>query len=259
MNRYIIAILSFISGSVALCLYAAIQMSITDCPIALQAYFAPLILGGGTGLFLGIIYFTLKQGKTVLQKEHDDLGSTIEVYKDELDKKDEIITKITITDRITGFYNHKFMVDMLSKKAAEAIRYKHGLAIILMAIDYFQQINDTYGNQLGDEIIVRIGSQIKADIREVDIVGRYIVGRYGRDEFLIILPHCDLNGCNCVGERFRENIEKLLFNEEGLKVTVSGGIGTLNNNDFSAMLMHADEHLHNAIEKGGNQIESYAF
>jgi diguanylate cyclase (GGDEF)-like protein len=179
----------------------------------------------------------------------------------EINRKEEIIRKMRVTDPLTGLYNYRYIMDHLSKKIAEFRRYDAPLSIFLLCIDHFKGINAQYGIELGDEIIVSAAGVIRELLRDSDIVSRY-----SGDEFLILLPHTDVDGAYRTAERIRRSIEALSWDEPLNLVTISGGITALsgkrdvNPQEQSGhllyrLIMYADSLLFKAKTAGGNRIE----
>ncbi|WP_278373921.1 GGDEF domain-containing protein, partial [Idiomarina abyssalis] len=136
-------------------------------------------------------------------------------------------------------------------------RYEDTASVIMMDIDHFKQVNDTYGHQIGDRAIQLIADIILGSQRETDACGRY-----GGEEFVILLPKTSLNDAVLVAERLRKQIEETLlplgkeYNDEQLKLTVSAGVAEFSN-EFSIAenwLEKADAALYESKEKGRNQV-----
>ncbi len=191
----------------------------------------------------------------MLEKKVDELTEALE-------ERDHQLKKLNTMDSLTDLYNYKFIVKRLSESIAESIRYKHPLTVVLFDIDHFKRINTTHGHELGDKILAKMSNSIKNGLRQSDIAGRY-----SGEEFLIILPHTDLDGGYKTAERIRSTIEGLDWNGiPDLKVTVSGGVSALPNpentdpgvkteNILYKLIMKADNLLFKAKESGRNRIE----
>jgi diguanylate cyclase (GGDEF)-like protein len=171
---------------------------------------------------------------------------------DELEEKNKILEKLAVTDSLTRIFNHSHIIDRLGKEIYAARRHSDPLSITMFDIDHFKQINDTYGHQVGDEVLVSVTNTIKDVLREIDIIGRY-----GGEEFLVVMRKTDRKGCYIASERIRKEVEAQEWEHEGLHVTISGGIGTIENDDETAasMIKRADECLYMSKENGRNRIE----
>ncbi len=151
-------------------------------------------------------------------------------------------------DQLTGLYNRRYL-DMKLNELVEIARNEgRKFSIILFDIDNFKKINDTYGHQVGDEVLIKISEAVKETLRETDIFGRW-----GGEEFLVILP--DTEEPCAVAERIRKIVESLKFTSN-LKVSVSLGATVYREKDTpESIINRADEALYTAKEKGKNRTE----
>jgi diguanylate cyclase (GGDEF)-like protein len=162
------------------------------------------------------------------------------------------IKSLSIHDGLTGIYNHAFIVEALKDEVERSRRYGALLSIVLFDIDDFKKVNDTFGHLTGDAVLQKLAELLKASLRAIDIVGRY-----GGEEFLAILPETDgINGY-IVAERFRERVEQEAFsNGEGhINITVSGGVAHYTHGmDVNKLIKMADDNLYAAKREGKNRI-----
>ncbi|MBN2795427.1 MAG: diguanylate cyclase [Clostridia bacterium] len=166
-----------------------------------------------------------------------------------LEEKNRELLELSVTDGLTKVYNHRHIVQVLKDEVNRSERYNHSLSIILLDLDNFKSVNDTYGHQVGDQVLIEVGKTIKNNIREGDVIGRY-----GGEEFLVILPETTLEGAIAVGEKLRKAIASIVYEEKKLNTTVSGGIAIFNHFDFSRMIRIADINLYQAKKDGKNRI-----
>ncbi|NPA10773.1 MAG: GGDEF domain-containing protein [Epsilonproteobacteria bacterium] len=200
----------------------------------------------------------LNCGKVVLNNEEYWVfkkGSEYAVTKLEcLDKYIEDYKKQALYDTLTGCYNRGGSEEFLKKFLDKFIRYKkEPFSIIMLDIDFFKKINDTYGHQAGDEALKFLSSNIKKMIRESDIFGRI-----GGEEFLLILPDTKMAGAMKLAERIKDFFENNSFNYKGeeIKFTISMGITSVSFNDtIETILKRVDDALYEAKRKGRNKIE----
>ena len=170
-----------------------------------------------------------------------------------VDKLVENLQKAAIFDDLTGCYNKKEIEVLLEKFLKEALRYSTPLSIIMLDIDHFKKVNDTYGHLAGDFILKEIANVIKKSIRSSDACGRF-----GGEEFIILLPNTKLSGAMKLAERIRKNIEnyEFVFRNKKIPITVSIGITSASKNDsVFSLIQRADEALYEAKNKGRNRIE----
>jgi diguanylate cyclase (GGDEF)-like protein len=160
----------------------------------------------------------------------------------------ENLSQIAIYDILTQVYNRALLDSILYKSVKYAKRYKLPISIIMLDIDNFKGINDTYGHLEGDRVLKTVASIIKSSIRESDYIFRY-----GGEEFLILLPNTDINGAVVVGEKIRRNIENFNFGLDR-KVTISCGIKQIENFDNPYLdIEQADIYLYIAKKSGKNR------
>ncbi len=168
----------------------------------------------------------------------------------ELEDKNRELAGMVVRDGLTKIYNHRYIFERLETEIHEAQRYGKRLSVIMFDIDNFKTINDSFGHQTGDSVLVDVASALLANFRDVDIVGRY-----GGEEFAVILPETDLASGKLSAERARQSVEKLMFGMKGIKITVSGGVAEYENEDALRLLRKADELLYAAKQNGKNRIE----
>ncbi len=167
----------------------------------------------------------------------------------ELEEKNKMLLEASITDRLTGLFNRGHLMDRFNDEIERAQRYDSEFAIILLDIDNFKNVNDTYGHQAGDLVLKRVARTIHDTMRNVDCVGRY-----GGEEFMVILPHTGLEDAKKAGEKIRVAISEIDFGIPGLRTTISGGIAPFMHFDGTQMIKHADENLYKAKKRGKNMI-----
>ena len=159
------------------------------------------------------------------------------------------------SDRMTNLFNKYYFISQLKKEISYSKRYGKTFSLLMIDIDDFKKINDTYGHQIGDEALKFVSFKIMNSIRENDIAARY-----GGEEFTIILPETDAKAAFLVAERIREIVEKEVLELENYKIriTVSIGIATFPDdaNDWEAIIKKADERLYKAKKAGKNIVIS---
>jgi diguanylate cyclase (GGDEF)-like protein len=168
----------------------------------------------------------------------------------------EEVERTALTDSLTEVYNRRYLMQRLAEEAQRANKKKIKMSILMIDVDYFKKINDEFGHLAGDQVLVDIAQIIKDNTREIDIVGRY-----GGEEFCIVLPDTDKDGAKLAAERIRAAVasEPLKAYDANLKVTVSIGMAIFPKDGLhSAQLIdHADQALYKAKDHGRNRVESY--
>ena len=166
-----------------------------------------------------------------------------------LKKQNQQLLELSLTDPLTGLFNRRALFDKLDYELKRAARIKNYLCLLMLDIDYFKKINDTYGHLIGDEILKGIAEALRNNVRDTDIVGRY-----GGEEFLIVLPDCALSDGINVAEKIRHTIMGSEF-VQNIKITISGGIVEYGNENIEDFINSADLYLYQAKQKGRNRIE----
>jgi diguanylate cyclase (GGDEF)-like protein len=162
---------------------------------------------------------------------------------------------LTIIDELTGLYNYRFFRSKLVDEMRRADRYHQRMALLMIDIDHFKQLNDSQGHQTGNIVLQEISSVLKQSVRDVDIVARY-----GGEEFMVILPQTDIERAGVIAERIRSQIEIAYFsNSQGqryLKVTVSVGVIAYPNGVLSTnqLLEKVDKTMYQAKKEGRNKV-----
>jgi diguanylate cyclase (GGDEF)-like protein len=162
------------------------------------------------------------------------------------------IKLLSIHDSLTGVYNHAFIVKALEEEVGRSERYGSHLTALLLDIDDFKRVNDTYGHLAGDFVLKRVAKVLEAGMRNIDIVGRY-----GGEEFLVILPETVGEQGFAVSERLRSDIEteNFVYGDDVIKVTVSGGIACYSHGvDAKEIIKLADDNMYKAKKVGKNRI-----
>jgi len=160
------------------------------------------------------------------------------------------LEKLAVTDKLTGLYNRIMLDKHLDYNYASYIRYEKVYSIALLDIDLFKLVNDNYGHQVGDDVLQRVASIIKENIRSTDIVGRW-----GGEEFLIISPSTDIEGAKRLAEHIRIKIQDTKF-EAIENLTISAGVVQVGSEVTDEnILKKVDEALYRAKANGRNRVE----
>lgn len=168
----------------------------------------------------------------------------------ELEQKNKELEEKAVHDDLTGLFNHGYMFEQLSYCQQLSWRYNKPLSVIMFDLDHFKQVNDTWGHQVGDAVLKSVSDIIKDAVRQVDIAGRY-----GGEEFMIICPETSLENTLLLAERIREEIASAEIGDQGLKVTISGGVAESQENEpVEKLVNRADELLYTSKHAGRNQI-----
>jgi len=161
--------------------------------------------------------------------------------------------RLSVTDGLTGLANRQHLEALLTSEILRSRRYRTPLTLVMLDVDYFKSVNDTFGHQEGDEVLITVAAIIKNLCRSQDVAARY-----GGEEFLLILPETNGAGARVIAERVREEVESHQFNHEGKahSVTISCGIAEINNEKdqgLASLIGVADQALYQAKESGRNR------
>ncbi|MCE1253048.1 MAG: diguanylate cyclase [Anaerolineae bacterium] len=163
---------------------------------------------------------------------------------------------LATNDTLSGLYNRRYLFELARIEIERSSRYNCPLSVVIMDIDYFKRVNDTYGHPVGDQIIQTIGDVCRKSLRAVDIVGRY-----GGEEFVFLLPETDAKHAEMVMDRLRRKIAAMPFETSagGVHITVSMGISFIEPgvNDIGYLLDAADKALYRAKQTGRNKVVIY--
>ncbi len=178
-----------------------------------------------------------------------------EKINNELLENNTLLQEQSIRDGLTNLYNHRFMMELLEQEIKKSDKNKTELCLMMLDIDYFKRVNDNYGHQTGDRVLNMVAKLIKLNVRDYDYVGRY-----GGEEFLVLLPGISLKEACQIAENIRESIQNYNFTTRELKVsnlniTISIGLTKYQSEDIKAFINRADTLLYQAKEKGRNRTE----
>ncbi|SFP03159.1 diguanylate cyclase [Hydrogenimonas thermophila] len=215
-----------------------------------------------------VIFITAKTDEDSIEKAYDIGGADyvtkpfrpkelLSRVKKEL-KLQELMKELKLlasTDPMTKLYNRRYFTNVSQHILEIAKRENQSLSLVMLDIDKFKNINDTYGHQIGDEVIISLANELTQNQRKSDIVSRY-----GGEEFVVLLPNTSLEEAIGVAEKLREKIDLKtinLDNYEKLKFTISLGVSEVkvfNEKNIEKALKRADDALYTAKESGRNRV-----
>ncbi len=178
----------------------------------------------------------------------------VKKLQDELLSTLKKLEHLSVTDHLTGLYNRRHLMELLQREFDRSVRYSSKLSIIMVDIDHFKHFNDRYGHLTGDMVLVKVAEELRNNLRKHDIIGRY-----GGEEFVIILPETDVRGAMTVAERYRKRISEKNFGSDKtpLRVTISLGVAGYPEHpikDIDDLLRLADTALYKAKREGRNRV-----
>jgi diguanylate cyclase (GGDEF)-like protein len=160
------------------------------------------------------------------------------------------LLELSITDKLTGLYNRQKTDEKLLEEQRKVDRYPtYECSVILIDVDYFKSINDQYGHQSGDHVLRQIAQILQENLRQTDVIGRW-----GGEEFIIILPHTPMGKADSVAEHLRYSVEHYPFGLDQ-SITISIGIGKLfRDQGIHETIKYIDSALYEAKNSGRNRI-----
>jgi diguanylate cyclase (GGDEF)-like protein len=162
------------------------------------------------------------------------------------------VSRQAVTDELTGLTNHRRFQELMSLEVEQVRRYHHPVGLIMLDIDDFKSVNDTYGHQQGDLVLRRVARVLADTSRDADFPARY-----GGEELALILPHTDMEGSYAIAERIRTAVEALRIprvDQEGtLRVTASLGVAAATDGTKEEIIAEADAALYEAKRQGKNR------
>ena len=174
----------------------------------------------------------------------------------------EAIYRMMTIDGLTETFNKRYFKEVMEQEVSRGLRYARDLALIMMDLDHFKNVNDTYGHLAGDHVLKQCAKHMQSVIRRHDTLARY-----GGEEFILLLPEVDKSGAMVIGEKIRSMIESasFVFHNTEIKVTVSLGVADIKEHsslldfssdsfDIDALIELADTRLYVAKRRGRNQV-----
>jgi len=168
-------------------------------------------------------------------------------------KTEEVLIKLASTDPLTGVFNRREFLQLADQEGHRSQRYGRPLSVMILDIDHFKKLNDTYGHAAGDKALQKFAQVCSNALRSIDIFGRW-----GGEEFVALLPETDVDGASVIAERLRRMVEEstVVYNETNIKLTCSIGVGQYTSTETSvdAPLGRADQAVYEAKESGRNRV-----
>ncbi|MFT3708929.1 MAG: GGDEF domain-containing protein [Archangium sp.] len=163
------------------------------------------------------------------------------------------IYRMTTVDGLTQVFNRRYFEDAIERELSRSRRYSRPLSLVLIDIDHFKKINDTWGHLAGDAVLKDVARTVRTRTRREDVLARY-----GGEEFALLLPEIDLKGASLLAEKVRKLVEKhtFTFDGEDIDVTLSAGVSTVQKKgeDAQELIRKADEKLYEAKSAGRNRV-----
>lgn len=176
--------------------------------------------------------------------------------KETIERENQELRKQTLHDSLTKIYNRRFFDETLNKELSRCCRAAKTVGVVFADIDHFKQLNDTYGHQFGDEVLVAVAESFRRTLREADVLARY-----GGEEFVVLLYQPSEEGVQRAAERMRSELESMELTFEGQRVPVTASLGAViafpsrEEKDLAEQLLKAaDEAMYEAKQAGRNRV-----
>jgi two-component system cell cycle response regulator len=190
--------------------------------------------------------------------ELDLMNKKLNALTEELSRKNAVLADLAARDGLTDLYNHRYFHEFMKKNVHQSQRYGRPLAIVLLDIDHFKILNDTYGHQIGDQVLKELAEILRNSVRKSDVIARY-----GGEEFAVIMPETDFRGAAIAAENIRSKVEEHKFlasSQQAIQFTISLGVAQLSESMDGAMglMGAADSSLYQAKRNGRNRVCVYS-
>ncbi|BBF85633.1 diguanylate cyclase [Aquitalea magnusonii] len=207
--------------------------------------------------------WALRDGR-MLERDHvpifieGRLRSVLWVYRDisSRKKQEEALRQLATTDALTGIANRRSFMEKLVDEFARFLRFGNPVAVLMLDIDHFKQVNDTWGHAVGDKVLHDFAALCQQEVRQVDVLGRL-----GGEEFAVILPGCGMAGALALAERLREAVRAHVVHvgEASLQIHTSIGVSCFSRQqqDAAVALALADQALYEAKLAGRDQVKAF--
>ncbi len=203
-------------------------------------------------------FLILQDTQDELRRHKSELEQIVLERTEKLRRANQEIRNLSVIDKLTGCYNRRYISDNLDREIRRSLRYKRSISLAMFDIDWFKIVNDTYGHQCGDRILVELAKKVKSCVREkVDWIARY-----GGDEFLLVMTETGEEQALQICQRIRKSVGEMQVEWKGrvIPITLSFGIAGFDHFDVPGsvdadeLVRVADESLYKAKQAGRNRV-----
>ncbi|QKI88889.1 sensor domain-containing diguanylate cyclase [Thiomicrorhabdus xiamenensis] len=193
---------------------------------------------------------SLKKAEQILKQHNKHLEHEVSKRTEELSRALREMEAISVKDKLTGLFNRHKLDQTLADYLSLAGRYQMPFGLIIVDLDNFKEINDTFGHHAGDHLLQAVADIMHESSRKTDIIGRW-----GGDEFLIIVPHADEKALYAYTDHIRSRIQNHSFAKVSAKLTVSAGATLYQpGDDTESILLRADKALYDSKNRNKNRV-----
>ena len=191
-----------------------------------------------------------------VKRDEDNVPISIMEINRDITERQALLTKLELQarqDYLTGLNNRGYFMELAERELKKALRYGHHFTVLMLDIDHFKKINDSFGHKAGDQVLKSLAEIFRITLREGDIVGRV-----GGEEFVVLLPETNVDGAVTVAERIRQTVETTTVSVSGSKihftVSIGGSEPTFQECTLDLLLNQADNMLYQAKNSGRNRL-----
>jgi diguanylate cyclase (GGDEF)-like protein len=190
----------------------------------------------------------------MLQTQLAEKTASLEAEIDRRIKAEQGLVELASLDPLTGIYNRRAFYELAEKELIRKQRYGNSITLLMMDIDHFKRVNDSYGHLAGDHVLIAFAALCQRSLRSFDLVARY-----GGEEFIVFLPRTDLQNGISIAERLRKALAQTEFDFEGIAISITISIGVVNldageSATLPELIDRADQALYHAKQIGRNQV-----
>ncbi|HEV7571420.1 MAG TPA: GGDEF domain-containing protein, partial [Thermoanaerobaculia bacterium] len=186
--------------------------------------------------------------------------ANVETANAELLRRNSALSEISARDALTGLYNRWYVMEKIDSEMNRSLRHRSPVSLIMLDIDHFKRVNDSFGHSAGDRVLRSVGQVLRDSCRVYDVAGRY-----GGEEFCVVLPETKVGNTTVVAERIRERLAASRFEvgSDSVVVTASIGIAGIDSIESevalspSILIDRADQALYSAKHRGRNRVEMW--
>jgi len=184
-----------------------------------------------------------------LSRMNTELEQIVGERTRELVEKNQALERLSITDRLTGLYNRVRLEAILEEEFARAERYRTSFSLVMVDVDHFKLVNDNFGHEAGDQVLIDFAKILHDHVRRADVVGRW-----GGEEFLVICREAPLDVAKAVAEKLRQIVDEHDFPAVGHKTSSFGVAAYAPGDTIKSIMQRADAALYRAKSQGRNRV-----
>ncbi len=201
------------------------------------------------------LYTKLRDLNSKLEEKVEERTADLVEANERLSVLNQQLEQLSITDSLTHAFNRRFFMDRIRQEVKRANRYGTDVSLLMIDVDHFKKVNDTYGHPAGDRVLVAVAELITSHLRETDVLARY-----GGEEFALIATPMDREGAGALAERVRQLVEAQTFDgDPPVRITVSIGVSSWKpflRENHEVLIREADEALYRAKNEGRNRVRT---